>query len=78
MIDFTSGSAVWYYYHLDGQGSVIALSNSSGNIAESYEYTPYGSVTMYNSTGTEITASAIDNPYMFTGRRFVQTCIFIV
>ncbi len=49
-----------YYYHFDALGSVVALSDSGGNIAEAYAYTPYG---------TPSGASEIGNPYYFTGRR---------
>jgi len=51
-----------YYYHFDGLGSVVALSNSSGNSVQSYEYSIYGQVAAEDPNHT--------NPYMFTGRRF--------
>ena len=70
MIDFTTGSAVWYYIHQDALGNVVALSNNSGNAVESYAYTPFGTPTMYNASGTVISASAVANPYLFTGRRY--------
>jgi RHS repeat-associated protein len=50
-----------YYYHFDGLGSVIALTNSSGNMVERYSYDVFGEP---NRT------SSIGNPYMFTGRRY--------
>ncbi|MBZ0165654.1 MAG: RHS repeat-associated core domain-containing protein, partial [Candidatus Omnitrophica bacterium] len=61
-----------YYYLCDGLGSVRQLTNSSGTIVESYDYDPYGGTTIYDSSLTDITStgSGIDNPYMFTGRRF--------
>ncbi|MBZ0167145.1 MAG: hypothetical protein K8I00_10095, partial [Candidatus Omnitrophica bacterium] len=60
-----------YYYHVDGLGNVRQFTNGSGTIVESYDYDPYGQVTIYNSSLTDITisGSGIDNPYMFTGRR---------
>lgn len=65
-------SSTTYYYNTDGLGSVRQVLNSSGTIVESYDYDPYGNVTIYNSSLTDITSSGsgIDNPYMFTGRRF--------
>jgi len=36
MIDVTTGN--WYFYHYDGLGSVVALSNTSGTIVEGYIY----------------------------------------
>ncbi len=38
----TSGN---YYYMFDGLGSVVGLTNSSGNQANSYSYDPYGNTT---------------------------------
>ena len=65
-------SSTTYYYNLDGLGSIRQLLNSSGTIVESYTYDPYGNTTIYNSSLTDITStgSGVDNPYMFTGRRF--------
>ncbi len=58
-----SGGEDWYYYHFDGLGSVVALSDSSGSIVETYSYDVFGTptITLDGSTG---------NPYMFTGRRY--------
>ena len=50
-----------YYYHFDGLGSVIALSNDTGNIVETYAYNPYGEVDQPSSVG---------NPYLYTGREY--------
>ena len=50
-----------YYYHYDGLGSVIALSNSSKQIVEQYSYDVFG---------TPNTTSSVGNPYMFTGRQY--------
>ncbi len=62
MIDVENSSEV-YYYHYDGLGSVVALSNSSGNSCQSYEYSAFGQVAAeYPEFRT--------NPYLFTGRRF--------
>ena len=59
-----------YYYHFDGLGSVVALSDDNGNIVESYEYDPFGAVTVCDAGDQAISESAYDNPYMFTGRRY--------
>jgi len=37
---------------------------------ESYSYNVFGSPTISDGDGVEISASAIGNPYMFTGRRY--------
>jgi RHS repeat-associated protein len=68
MIDVTDSNAV-YYYHLDGLGSVAALSDANADIVESYSYDVFGAPTIYDANETEISQSAIGNPYMFTARR---------
>jgi len=50
-----------YYYHFDGLGSVVALSDGNGNIVERYSYDVFGEPNRI---------SGINNPYMFTGRRY--------
>ena len=59
-----------YYYHYDGLGSVTEITDASGSIQESYKYSPYGNPSIFDSSGSPITSSAIGNPYMFTGRRW--------
>jgi RHS repeat-associated protein len=59
-----------YYYHFDGLGSVVALSNSYGNSCQSYEYSVYGQVAASDP-------NFLANPYMFTGRRFdIETGLY--
>ena len=58
------------YYHFDGLGSVVALSNSSGGVAEAYSYDVFGTPTIKDANGDIISQSEIGNPYLFTGRRF--------
>jgi len=62
MIEISGGSQVSYYYHFDGLGSVVALTNSAGNTIQTYEYTVYGEVAAEDPNHP--------NPFMFTGRRF--------
>ena len=59
MIDAADNNAV-YYYHFDGLGSVIALSDANSEILERYSYDVFGEP---NRT------SDVNNPYLFTGRR---------
>ena len=53
--------ATRYYYLFDSLGSVIGLTDSSGNLVEAYRYNMYGQ---------PLQASTVGNPYMFTSRRF--------
>lgn len=66
-----------YYYHQNALWSVEAVSNSGGNVVERYTYDAYGQPSIYNGTGVALAAngwgtphSAIENPWMFTGRQF--------
>ena len=62
MIEAGSSYAGTYYYHFDALGSVVALTNSSGNTVEVYEYSVFG----------QVGASDPNHPnrFMFTGREF--------
>jgi RHS repeat-associated protein len=50
------------YYHYDALGSVVAMTNSTGNVTQLYEYSVYG----------QVAASDPNHPnrFMFTGREF--------
>jgi RHS repeat-associated protein len=61
MIDVADSNAV-YYYHFDALGSVVALSDSSGDTVQTYEYSVFGQVAIEDINHP--------NPYMFAGRRF--------
>jgi RHS repeat-associated protein len=62
MMEATASPAATYYYHFDALGSVVALTNSSGNTVEVYEYSVFG----------QVGASDANHPnrFMFTGREF--------
>ena len=69
-----------YYFHYDGLGNVIAISDDYQDIEERYEYDVYGECTVHTDAGqdgqwmtaddTTDTESAAGNPYLFTGRRY--------
>jgi RHS repeat-associated protein len=69
MIDVTDSNAV-YYYHFDGLGSVIALSNSDSDVVERYSYKVFGVPTISEPNDATHSQSLYGNPYMFTGRRY--------
>jgi RHS repeat-associated protein len=62
MIEYTQNEPGTYYYHFDGSGNVVALTNSSGNTVEVYEYDVYGKVGASDASHP--------NRFMFTGREF--------
>ncbi|MGV8121805.1 MAG: RHS repeat-associated core domain-containing protein [Candidatus Xenobiia bacterium LiM19] len=55
-------SGVKKYYITDALGSVLALTDTSGNVTDTYEYEPFGELT--SSTGSSY------NPYRFTGQQW--------
>ena len=50
----------------DGLGSIVGLTDASGNVVQSYQYDPYGNVT--SSTG-----SVAANPWQFAGGFYDST-----
>ena len=55
------------------QYSILALTDSSGNVSERYAYTAYGQPTFLNSSGSQISNSAISNRYTYTAREWDST-----
>ena len=49
-----------YFYHFDGLGSTIAITDSSGNVVNKYSYDEYGKVLNQEE--------AIPNPFKYVGR----------
>ncbi len=52
-----------YYYHADGLGSIVAITNSAGQVVQRYEYDSFGQIT-YTQDAT------FKQPYTFTGREY--------
>jgi len=59
------------FYHQDGLGSTVALTNSSGALLESYQYDVFGKVIISDNSGSPIANSAFSNRFMFTGREWI-------
>jgi len=57
-----------YFYIQNNNNSVVALVDEAGDVAESYEYSAYGVVTVFDSNGNELDESALGNRYTFQGR----------
>jgi RHS repeat-associated protein len=66
-----------YYYHFDGLGSVVALSDVNNVLVERYAYDVFGRSTIRDANGAEISETAVGNPYLFTGRRYdAETALY--
>jgi RHS repeat-associated protein len=60
-----------YYFHGNAIRSIDAVTAADGNVvAERYSYDAYGQPHFFDANGTVISQSAIDNPYLFTARRY--------
>ena len=51
-----------YFYHADGLGSILAISDSAQNVVERYSYDAFGMVTASDP--------GFDNAYAYTGREW--------
>jgi RHS repeat-associated protein len=78
--DYTRTPALTFYYQDDHEGSITHLTNSSGQIIESYRYDAFGAPTIKDENGNVLTSPTTGNPwsaygnrFMFTGREYVST-----
>jgi RHS repeat-associated protein len=55
-------NSTMYYYHADGLGSIVALTNSNGSVAQAYTYDSFGNITSGTPTITQ--------PYTYTAREY--------
>lgn len=68
MIDASGG----HYHHHDALGNVIALTNGSGALEETYRYDAFGKVTVTNaSTNATADSSFYGNRFLYTGREWM-------
>ncbi len=56
-----SGNSNYYYYHADGLGSIVSITDDSRNVVQSYDYSSYGLATA---------SSDFRNSYQFTAREY--------
>ena len=60
------------YYHQDGLGNVVALSDAAGSTVERYTYDVFGAPTIRNAANGILTASAYGNRFLYTGREYLR------
>jgi RHS repeat-associated protein len=69
--DLDTNELVALYFHGCASGSVRFMTDAASTVAESYEYTPYGLVTIRNRSGSEVSwAEGVGNPFLFACRRW--------
>ena len=59
-----------HYYHKDGLGSVVSITDEEANEKEKYVYNAFGVRTIFDEENREISSSQLGNPYSFTGREY--------
>ncbi len=68
-----------FFYHADGLGSTLALTNNAGQVVERYRYDSFGNPTILGPgpdglidtlDDVTLTESAYGNPYLFTSREW--------
>ncbi|MDA8242767.1 MAG: RHS repeat-associated core domain-containing protein, partial [Elusimicrobia bacterium] len=59
-----------YFYHADALGSIMAITDDSGQTIETYKYKAYGQPTINDAQGQPINTSAVGNTRMFTAREY--------
>ena len=68
-----SGSAIdeQYFTH-DANFNVSSIVDTGGNVLERYAYSPYGELTVLDSSFVNVSGnqSSVDNSYTYTGRRY--------
>jgi RHS repeat-associated protein len=60
------------YYHHDGLGSTVALTDAAGAKIESYTYDVFGTVSIFDAAGFPQSSSTAGNRFLYTGREFVK------
>jgi RHS repeat-associated protein len=61
-------SSKYYYAHNHLYGPVAVMDFTAGTVLERYDYDAYGATHIMDASYTARTASAVGNPYSFTGR----------
>ena len=56
------------WYLTDPIGTVTAITDATGNVVESYRYDAFGEVAIFDGAGAPLSASAVGNSFLFTGR----------
>jgi len=59
-----------YYYHQNSLGSVAAVTDETGAVAERYEYDAFGLPSFFNGSYSPLSSTAIGNTWLFTGREY--------
>ena len=65
------------YYHADGLGSTVALTDNTGTAVETYTYDAFGAATVHDPTTLDTRPSShFANRFLFTGREWLAALNF--
>ncbi len=67
--DSNTSETMRFYFHSQLIGSVTHVTAAAQTVVESYQYDPYGKITIKDKTGTTVSSSPIGNTYTYTGRQ---------
>jgi RHS repeat-associated protein len=58
------------YYHSNELNTTEALTDSTGNLSETYRYDDFGNTSIFNAQGNPLNASATGNRFLYTGQEY--------
>jgi RHS repeat-associated protein len=61
------GNGQDYFFHQDALGSVVALTDSNGNVVETVEYEAFGRAVVQDTQGNVYRQSTVGNPLLYAG-----------
>jgi RHS repeat-associated protein len=67
--DSNTSETMRFFFHTQLIGSVTHVTAAAQTVVESYEYDPYGKITIKDKTGSTTSSSPIGNAYTYTGRQ---------
>jgi RHS repeat-associated protein len=71
--DYSETPAHTWYYQDDHEGSITQLTDTNGNIVESYRYDAFGKPAFWNADNQHIPGTNFKNRFLFTGREYMAT-----
>lgn len=61
----------------DFGGNIVSLSDLEGKTIETYRYSAFGELIIYGSQGEKLSASSIENPWLFSSKRLDEETGFV-
>jgi RHS repeat-associated protein len=71
IISRTDAIGATLYYHHDGLGNTLALTDSTGQVVERYSYDAFGKAYIFDAAFNPLPASLQNNRFLFTGREWI-------